>query len=57
MKVIAIKGPGKGRSFDLNVDSVTISRSYENDIQINDRSVSRNHAKIKRRETFILLKI
>jgi pSer/pThr/pTyr-binding forkhead associated (FHA) protein/antitoxin (DNA-binding transcriptional repressor) of toxin-antitoxin stability system len=55
MKILITKGPNEGQSFDLNADSVTIGRSHENDIQINDLSVSRNHAKITRKgNTYVI---
>lgn len=48
-KLHIINGPYKGRSFDLGKARLTIGRSSENDIQIKDLSVSRNHLKISRK--------
>jgi len=41
--------PDKGRSFELTDDTTYVGRSSENDIQIQDRTVSRKHAKILRK--------
>jgi pSer/pThr/pTyr-binding forkhead associated (FHA) protein len=56
MKILIAKGPNEGQLFDFNTDSVTIGRSHENDIQINDLSVSRNHAKITRKGNTYVIK-
>ncbi len=55
-KIYVISGPDKGRSFDLEGDTIYIGRSPDNDIQINDKSVSRKHLKIVRRGDKYLLK-
>ena len=44
-----MSGPDKGKSFDLKDDTIYIGRSPDNDIKIDDRSVSRKHAKISRK--------
>jgi PAS domain S-box-containing protein len=41
-----IGGPEKGLSFELNVGSTSVGRGPENDIQVDDPSVSRNHLRI-----------
>jgi PAS domain S-box-containing protein len=41
-----IGGPEKGRSFELNAGSTSVGRGPENDIQVEDPSVSRNHLRI-----------
>lgn len=46
MKINILKGKLEGHAFDINSDSLFIGRSPENDIQIPDPSVSREHAKI-----------
>lgn len=46
IKVSVLNGPFKGKSFELEKDTVLIGRSPENDIQIIDRSVSRVHLKV-----------
>ncbi len=48
-KLYIINGAMGGLSFDLKKDVISIGRSEENDIQITDRSISRNHAKLSRR--------
>lgn len=47
-KLHIISGPDKGQSFDLKNGIICIGRSPDNDIQIEDESVSRNHLKIRR---------
>ncbi len=49
-KLYILKGPCKGESFELKSDETYIGRSPENDIQIRDKSVSRNHLKLIRKE-------
>jgi len=49
VKLYIMNGPDKGQSFDLEGDIIHIGRSPDNDIQIKDKSVSRNHVKIIRR--------
>ena len=41
-----IGGPEKGLSFELGAGSISVGRGPENDIQIEDPSVSRNHLRI-----------
>ncbi|MCD6298399.1 MAG: response regulator [Deltaproteobacteria bacterium] len=45
-----IHGPGKGHTFELESDITYVGRSSENEIQIKDNSVSRQHLKIVRKE-------
>jgi len=49
-KLYILKGPCEGQSFDLKDDETYIGRSPDNDIQIKDKSVSRNHLKLIRKE-------
>jgi len=42
-KLYILNGPDRGQSFDLEMDTISIGRSPDNDIQMNDRSVSRKH--------------
>lgn len=46
VKIYIFSGYGHNQSFELVGDSVYIGRSEENDIQISDMSVSRQHLKI-----------
>ncbi len=50
-----MSGPSKGQTFDLRDEVYTIGRSPDNNIQILDKTVSRNHLKIfrKKNEYFI----
>jgi pSer/pThr/pTyr-binding forkhead associated (FHA) protein len=48
-KLTIIRGPGRGRSFELRADAISVGPSPDNDIQIKNRSVSRKHAKITRK--------
>jgi pSer/pThr/pTyr-binding forkhead associated (FHA) protein len=41
-----LSGPGKGRSFRLREGENYVGRSIDNDIRIEDRTLSRKHAKI-----------
>lgn len=50
IKVYIMDGPEEGQSFDIDAESLTIGRSAENHIQLNDRTVSRKHLKIVKRE-------
>jgi len=49
-KLHIIHGPGQGRSFELDNDTIYVGRSSDNDIQIKDNSVSRKHLKIVKRD-------
>jgi signal transduction histidine kinase/ActR/RegA family two-component response regulator len=49
-KLYILNGPEKGKSHELSGDTVYLGRSSVNDIQINDKSVSRMHLKIVRKE-------
>jgi hypothetical protein len=40
------RGPGLGRSFTIDVPTITIGRHEECDLQVNDTWVSRRHARI-----------
>jgi adenylate cyclase len=54
-KLYILGGPEKDKLYDLQGDIIGIGRSPENDIQIKDASVSRNHVKIiKRRDKFFI---
>ena len=48
-EIYIMSGPDKGRSFDIEGDTIYIGRSPGNNIQIKDKSVSRKHLKIIRR--------
>jgi len=49
-KLHIVKGAGAIQSLELKADVIQIGRSAENDIQLNDGSISRRHLKIVRRE-------
>ena len=46
IRVFVHNGPQKGRLIQVNKDSASIGRGPENDIQINDPSVSKRHAMV-----------
>jgi pSer/pThr/pTyr-binding forkhead associated (FHA) protein len=46
VKLYVLSGPRKGLSFDLKEGRTYIGRSSENDIQIEERTVSRRHLRI-----------
>ena len=48
-KLYVLSGPEKGKWYQLSGDTVYLGRSSVNDIQINDKSVSRMHLKIVRK--------
>ena len=45
--LVMTKGPQAGREFRLNPDETTIGRAAENDIILDDLTVSRYHAKVR----------
>jgi PAS domain S-box-containing protein len=49
-KLYIINGPMMGHSFELNGNTAFVGRAPDNDIQIKDRSVSRKHLRIFRRD-------
>ena len=49
-KLFIIEGPGKGQSFELKGDTISIGRGPDNDIQIKEKSVSRQHVKVIKKE-------
>jgi len=48
-KLYVINGANQGQSFKLKGDIISVGRSADNDIQVKDSSISRNHLKILRR--------
>ena len=50
IRLYITNGPMKGQPFDLKGDTTFIGRGPNNDIQINNRSISRKHAKIIRKD-------
>jgi len=55
IKLYIVEGPGRGQSFELKADTIHIGRSPDNDIQMNDRSVSRKHVKVLRKANKYLI--
>jgi len=49
-KLFIIGGTGKGQSFELKGDTISIGRGSDNDIQIKEKSVSRKHVKVVKKE-------
>ncbi len=45
-KIYIISGPMEGHDFDLKNGTTSVGRAPDNDIQINDHSISRKHVKI-----------
>ena len=56
-KLNVIQGPMKGQTYDLYEETLFVGRSYKNDIQIKDNSVSRKQLKIFRIGNNILSRI
>ncbi|MBW2065361.1 MAG: FHA domain-containing protein [Deltaproteobacteria bacterium] len=50
IKLYVMDETGEGQSFDLERDTVYVGRGSRSDIRIKDRSVSRSHLKIVKRE-------
>jgi pSer/pThr/pTyr-binding forkhead associated (FHA) protein len=48
-KIYIMNGPEKGRSFEVDEEAIFIGRAPDNEIHINDKSVSRKHLKIVKR--------
>jgi diguanylate cyclase (GGDEF)-like protein len=46
IKVFIAKGPEQGRSFELTNNTAHIGRGLENEVRVNEHSVSRKHARI-----------
>ena len=49
-KLYILNGPDIGKVFDIEKDAIYIGRSPDNDVQIKDKTVSRRHLRIKRRD-------
>jgi hypothetical protein len=49
LQIFVMNGPDKGRSFEFQKDAILIGRAPESDMQLQDRSVSRNHLKIEKK--------
>ncbi|MBW1999900.1 MAG: FHA domain-containing protein [Deltaproteobacteria bacterium] len=49
-KIYILNGPEQGKSFELDKDIISVGRARENDVQIQDKTVSRRHLEIVRRE-------
>jgi hypothetical protein len=48
-KIYIMNGPEKGRSFEVDEETIFVGRAPDNEIYINDKSVSRKHLKITKR--------
>ena len=49
-KIYIMNGPEKGRSFEVDEEAIFVGRAPDNEIQVKDKSVSRKHLKIVKRE-------
>ncbi len=56
VKLYILGGPEKGKSFDLETDLMTIGRGSESSIRVRDKSVSRKHLEIARKEDKYFIK-
>ena len=45
-----LTGPDQGQSFEIKENAISVGRSRESDLKIKDRTVSRNHLKIFKKE-------
>jgi pSer/pThr/pTyr-binding forkhead associated (FHA) protein len=48
-KIYIMNGPDKGRSFEVDEETIFIGRAPDNEIHVKDKSVSRKHLKIVKR--------
>ena len=55
-KIYIMKGPEKGRSFELKGDMTTIGRGVDADIRLSDKTVSKRHTQIMQRGNKYVLK-
>lgn len=46
-KLFVLSGESEGRCFDLKSDTIYVGRSSDNEVQFNDKHVSRKHLKIR----------
>jgi len=54
-KLFIMNGPNKGKSFDFSGNTAYVGRLPDNDIQINDKTISRKHLRIQRKgDNFII---
>jgi two-component system, cell cycle response regulator len=54
--LVVIYGLDLGRKFDLNKENTIVGRSSKADIQIDQESISRNHAKLSSGNTHVVIK-
>ena len=54
-KIYILNGPLAGRSFEINSKNLFIGRDTDNDIQIQDPSVSRKHAKVFQKDLKVFI--
>jgi len=54
-KIYVLNGPLAGRSFEINSKNLFIGRDTDNDIQIQDPSVSRKHAKVFQKDLKVFI--
>ena len=50
IKLYMMNGTEEGQSFDIKGDIITVGRSLENDIRMNDKFISRRHLKILKKD-------
>lgn len=55
-KLYIMNGPEKGKAFEFKKDAISIGRVSGNDIQIKEKSISRKHIEILRRNGKFLIK-
>jgi len=55
-KLYILNGPDPGRSYDLKEGAISIGRSPDNDIQLKDGTISRNHLIIRQQKNRYFIK-
>ncbi len=54
--LVVIYGLDLGRKYDLNKDSMVVGRSSKADIQVDQESISRNHAKVVTQKDHVMIR-
>ena len=51
IKIHIMNGPEKGKVIECESDQISIGRIEDNDIQLNDKTISRKHLRILRKDS------
>jgi signal transduction histidine kinase/CheY-like chemotaxis protein len=56
LKIFLMSGPDKGNSYTVTGNTAYIGRLPDNDIQIRDKTISRKHLRIQRRDSSLIVR-